>query len=432
MLLNIRMLLGTALPAMLGVWLLAACGTSPDSQVFGPCTAGQCDDNSPCTSDTCSKTGTCKHELLTGTCQDGNACTTSDHCVGTACTGVAYDCNDGYPCTVDSCDTSKGCVHLPTFVTVCEDGNGCTADSCDAVSGCVHLPNTALCNDGNPCTFGDACFGGTCLPSGATMTCDDQNSCTNDACLPASGTCAHSPNTHDCDDGNPCTLGDVCAANVCAGIVNCGCALEMGQVLPDKDNCDTPYDDNCDGNINEPGTCGATLYRFNVKPNCSDAFCYYDEPHNVAASGEDKANDPSGFGKYAKGQLLDGAKGIDDWSADLGFGVAFEWVAWSSSTPIVFVQFAQPRNLAFVRLGLNNRDSGGVSQPPEIDLQFSMDGVTWGASQKFTLADGSQPQIPPGKRGDIDLKFAMHTAKFVAIAFVTPGSWTFVDEIAFD
>ena len=409
--------------------LLASCSTGPDAVVFGPCYVGQCDDGNPCTTESCSSTGDCKHAVRTGDCQDGNACTTGDHCVASVCTGVVFDCNDGFPCTVDSCDKSTGCVHLATQATVCEDGNGCTADSCDTVKGCVHEPNTALCNDGNPCTFGDACFGGACLPSGATMSCDDQNPCTNDACVPATGACAHSLNTHTCDDGNPCTHDDVCAANVCAGVVDCACALQLGQVLPAKDDCDTPFDDNCDGKINEQSTCGATLYRFNVKPDCG-AVCYYDEPHDIAVSG--KASDPSGFGTYATGQLLDGAKGGDDWSGDLGNGPGYEWVAWTSLTPIVFVQFAKPRNLTFVRLGLNNRKDGAVSQPPEIDLGFSMDGIKWTTALPFKLADGSEPAIADGKRGDIDLAFPLQTAKFVKISFVTPGSWTFVDELEFD
>ena len=93
---------------------------------------------------------------------------------------------------------------------------------------------------------------------------------------------------------------------------------------------------------------------------------------------------------------------------------------------------AVPRNVALLRLGLNNFLNGDVVQPPRIDLRFSLDGQTWTMAQVFQTADGSEPVIPDGKRGDVTLAFPLATARYVEIAFVTPGKWTFVDELAFD
>ena len=86
----------------------------------------------------------------------------------------------------------------------------------------------------------------------------------------------------------------------------------------------------------------------------------------------------------------------------------------------------------FVRVGMNNFLSGSVLQPPEIDLRLSLDGVTWTQPLVFTTADASEAQIPAGKRGDVTLKVALAVAKFVEVKFVSPGTWTFVDEMGFD
>jgi hypothetical protein len=66
----------------------------------------------------------------TNACDDGNACTASDACVGGSCHGTAI---------------------------VCNDGNACTNDSCNPATGCVYANNQNACDDGNPCTLGDVC-----------------------------------------------------------------------------------------------------------------------------------------------------------------------------------------------------------------------------------------------------------------------------------
>ena len=75
-------------------------------------------------------------DALTGAeCDDGNACTTEDTCVGTEC--------------------------ILRGNTVCDDEEQCTDDSCDSDGGCVFVDKVAgtPCNDGDACTLGDACGG---------------------------------------------------------------------------------------------------------------------------------------------------------------------------------------------------------------------------------------------------------------------------------
>ena len=67
-----------------------------------------------CTDDSCNTSTGCVHVANTGTCDDGNACTTNDTCAAGSCQGGGtISCNDGNVCTADSCDPSIGCVNAP-------------------------------------------------------------------------------------------------------------------------------------------------------------------------------------------------------------------------------------------------------------------------------------------------------------------------------
>ncbi len=110
------------------------CNTAQD----GPCEVTEC----------VPTTGECvTHDVADGkACDDGNACTKNESCLGGQCTGGS---------TLD-----------------CDDGNPCTDDACDVAAGCLHTPNSGPCDDGDPCTSGDTCALGTCVPG--DNTCADQ------------------------------------------------------------------------------------------------------------------------------------------------------------------------------------------------------------------------------------------------------------------
>ncbi|HET9301075.1 MAG TPA: hypothetical protein VFO11_14085, partial [Candidatus Polarisedimenticolaceae bacterium] len=77
-----------------------------------------------------------------GTCSDGLACTTGDHCQAGSCQPTGQiDCSDSDPCTLDQCDEATGCFNTFSEGEVCDDGNPCTqVDICLAdPGGCVGL-----------------------------------------------------------------------------------------------------------------------------------------------------------------------------------------------------------------------------------------------------------------------------------------------------
>ena len=226
----------------------------------GLCLSGSkqliCDDANPCTADVCDPQQGCVTQALTGAkCDDGDACTKSDHCQTGSCAGVQLSCDDGSLCTKDACDADEGCVHLPQTGTPCDDGNACTVGDaclasglcapgqpklcsdanpctvnlCDPLQGCVTKAVLGgKCDDGNACTVNDKCADSAC--SGSPADCDDGLMCSKDTC-DADGGCEHTVVTGSkCDDGNACTAGDAC-------ISSGACAPGQGLNCSDNNGC---------------------------------------------------------------------------------------------------------------------------------------------------------------------------------------------------
>ncbi|MEO8601164.1 MAG: hypothetical protein ABI629_01170 [bacterium] len=85
---------------------------SATCQFEAPGSACAADDN-PCTADQCNGAGFCEHPTKPNgaTCDDSNACTTGEQCIGGACGGGApLTCNDNDMCTNDTCDATLGCL----------------------------------------------------------------------------------------------------------------------------------------------------------------------------------------------------------------------------------------------------------------------------------------------------------------------------------
>jgi hypothetical protein len=260
----------------------------------GVCAPGDpvvCDDDNSCTTDACDPVQGCIHLLNSAPCDDGDICTTGDHCHLGSCTGGGtLVCNDNNLCTDDSCGAESGCTFIPNadecnddnpctendacsngwcagIATVCNDFNVCTDDSCNPDSGCEYTANTQPCNDNNPCTIGDHCNNSSCEGEGMD-DCDDGNICTDDECDPDSG-CFHAANSAQCNDGNACTTGEVCA--------NKTCTPGVAVVCNDNDIC---TDDSC-----EPDS-GCLFAHNTASCNDSDACTEDDE-----CSGGDCAGD---------------------------------------------------------------------------------------------------------------------------------------------
>lgn len=150
-----------------------------------------CDDGNGCTVDSFNlATGRCEHTTERISCDDFNACTTSDTCVNGVCLGESFSCDDHDVCTDDLCDPQQGCVHRPA--RSCEDDNPCTADTCDPVQGCQHteVADGTPCHMGQQCSFADICIHGACV--GVSV-----------------------PDGTPCDDGDPCSKHDQCVDGTC-------------------------------------------------------------------------------------------------------------------------------------------------------------------------------------------------------------------------
>lgn len=252
--------------------------------LLGGCVPGQeknCNDNDPCTSDVCD--------------------TTQNDCVNTA---NALDCNDLNPCTFDVCVKGFGCVHQasPALAGIsCNDDNACTtSDACDENGVCVgskpvvctaasqcHTagvcnPLTGICStpaaadgtgcdDNHGCTTDDACFLGEC--QGQPMVCNP-DSCHLDATCDDTdgvGKCVQGKNRCQ-PDGDTCTW-DLCDLKVGCYTINTGSkpGFQLGWCGSGKENLD---DDVCplaynDADLDNDGVCEAYVAGC---PNCPGGY----------------------------------------------------------------------------------------------------------------------------------------------------------------
>lgn len=250
--------------------------------------------NNPCAPIVCNPTsGSCEASpVLSGSCDDGDACTAAGTCVAGVCKPgpnlcqcktsadcLPYDDNNACNGTL-YCDVQVGlCKPNLASIPVCPPTtDACSQNSCDpAVGGCVvtAAKDGTWCSDGQNCTKGDACAAGKCQPGAlvcdclttadcaskedgnlcnGTLICDTSgpapscvlnpssvvtcpdggDTCTDPVCLPVTGTCTQVPAEGVCTDGNACTSGDVCADGACV----------PGGALPCNDN-NPCTDDSC-------------------------------------------------------------------------------------------------------------------------------------------------------------------------------------------
>jgi hypothetical protein len=117
------------------------------------------------------------------TCDDSNACTSSDYCMNGACTSGEYTCE----CFEDA---------------DCDDQNPCTSEVC-SLGSCVYSDVGGSCDDGDRKTEGDYCSGGLCVP-GVRIP----RSCREDWECEEWGSCVDGLQSRvcecDCDDPEDC------------------------------------------------------------------------------------------------------------------------------------------------------------------------------------------------------------------------------------
>jgi hypothetical protein len=225
-----------------------------------------CSDANPCTSDACQADGSCVHTPVSGSCDDGTACTESDTCLNGTCTGTVKTCDDSIPCTTNGCDPVKGCSNLLTANLECDDGSPCTAqDKCDAQGLCTGKLDNTLCDDGNLCTV-DSCNsmlvqpcvheptpeGKSCASTGIPVGQCQEAKCVDGICMAQSG-----------NEGKGCTTGNsTCPQGSCSNGI---CFSKSGQTCLYKgDFCE----DDVPGQCASKGECVP-----NDDPSCTCTAC---------------------------------------------------------------------------------------------------------------------------------------------------------------
>src|ERR1041384_940665 len=137
---------------------VAAVGPARGDDCAGQVDGTTCDDGNPCTRD-----DACLGETCVGTavddgtsCDDGNPCTHTDRCTAGTCIGTdPVVCTASDVCHVSgTCDPGTGACSNPTApdTKACDDGNACTrTDHCAA--GVCTGTNPVVCTASEVCHF---------------------------------------------------------------------------------------------------------------------------------------------------------------------------------------------------------------------------------------------------------------------------------------
>ncbi len=277
-----------------------------------PATVVVCDDtnDTTCLKATCqAQSGLCLPTPVTQavvSCDDGDACTVGETCLGGACVAGANanvcscktspDCaakEDGDLCNGTLYCDAGTCKVNPATVVSCPPGSACIASTCEASSGTCQKSakkdGLACDADGSPCTPNDSCAAGKCVPGPAVCACNSDVDCAAKedgdlcngtlycdksgpkpvcavnpatvvtcatvgdpdckltACAPSTGKCV-TANLADgvvCDDGEPCTAPDRCKGGACTpGLVVCPCKSHSDcSKFDDTNACTSPVCD---------------------------------------------------------------------------------------------------------------------------------------------------------------------------------------------
>ncbi len=118
-------------------------------------------------------------------------------------------------------------------------------------------------------------------------------------------------------------------------------------------------------------------------------------------------------------QLIDENFGADDWTANLGNGIAYEWVGWRVANPVITFQFSGPVTITQVGIDFNRTESSMIFLPNTVSL----------GSTDFAVAPDA---IPDASHGMLFFNGLWTGASLtVILTDCSPSHWTFVDEISF-
>ncbi len=293
-----------------------------------PATVGDVCDAGTCTPGT--DTSICGSDADCEAWEDGDLCNgvlfcnkVTAHCELNPKTVVSCPSVADTACWKNLCQPLTGtCALTPVKPgTACDDGDACTVDDICVGGGCQPGTNTCLCQGDADCADkddGDLCNGvrfcnqqtKTCQLNPATVVvCPsvDDTACAHNACenlkdptgLATDTTCTMAPANEGgaCDDGDACTQGTVCDGGACGGgKAICQCATDAGCLAwddgdlcngvafcdhstdppscqPDPSsvvNCATVDDTDCRKNLCQPQTGKCAMSLIDAGTPCDD------------------------------------------------------------------------------------------------------------------------------------------------------------------
>lgn len=292
-----------------------------DESTVKNCTQGLLN---PCVTAVCEAlTGACIEQDLSdgSSCNDHNACTENDKCLGLQCSGSSVQCDDGNLCTSEVCHAELGCVYEYNSLP-CNDNNDCTKnDTCqegiclgepDPICECDTADDCVEFEDGNLCNGTLICVSHKCIVDpDSVVSCNTSgdSDCRVTYCVPPTGECLQSQygDGKPCNDKNKCTLSDACQAGVCTGTgapvcqdnnpcTTDACNPDLGcTYIPNSDPCEDgdpcTGGDLCTDGVCQPGsedlcgnssclpdwtlTCGDTDSWGNLYPGATDLVDNY-------------------------------------------------------------------------------------------------------------------------------------------------------------
>ena len=120
-------------------------------------------------------------------------------------------------------------------------------------------------------------------------------------------------------------------------------------------------------------------------------------------------------------QLIDGTFGVNDWTANLGQGNAYEWVGWVTVDPTIVFNFSTPVAITAVTIGFSRHWASGIFLPGTVTIGSESFSLTGTELNDFTRADLTFNLAQPVFSNQLTLSLSDGNG----------NRWIFLDEVQF-
>jgi hypothetical protein len=144
-------------------------------------------------------------------------------------------------------------------------------------------------------------------------------------------------------------------------------------------------------------------------------------PTSYVATPAEGTNQGGAYNYYddTGNKLTDGIYGVNDWSANLGNGPAYEWVGWRFTDPVITFQFSAPVTINQMGIDFNLNQSASILLPSTVTI----------GGTEFTVDPNA---IPDDTRGTLYFNGNwIGSSLTVDLTDCNTSDWIFVDEITF-